>query len=195
MKILLAGDSFAVNWPNSSAGWPTLLGCRYNVTNIAQAGVSEYKILKQIHSELLTDYDLIIVCHTSPNRVHTITHPVHKAGLHKDCDLIFTDIDAKASFFNKSLSIAKGWFRYHYDEQYQLDIYNLIRAEIDRLITIPYISIDNFDIQQSKELNHLDFSKFWPTAKGTVNHYSDLGNQYVFNEVVKMIDKTTKKSV
>ena len=66
----------------------------YNVTNVSQAGVSEYKILKQVEDHLYSnDFDLVIVCHTSPYRVHTPEHPVHNSGLHKDCDLIYSDVE------------------------------------------------------------------------------------------------------
>ena len=35
----------------------------HNVTNVAQAGVSEYKILKQIRNADLDNYDAVIVSH------------------------------------------------------------------------------------------------------------------------------------
>lgn len=197
MKILLAGDSFAAEWPNSTTGWPHLIKQHYDVDNVAQAGVSEYKIFKQIQNANLNKYDLVIVSHTHPGRIHTPKHPIHRTGLHKDCDLILADLEAKTSYFNKSLQIAKGWFKYHYDEQYQNDMYTLLRNEINRLINIPYISIDNFNVNvpHNKETINLNFSQFWLTSRGKVNHYSDLGNQYVYCEVNKVIDNIIKKSV
>ena len=43
MKLLVAGDSFVAEWPGDE-GWVKLLANDYDVTNVAQAGVSEYKI-------------------------------------------------------------------------------------------------------------------------------------------------------
>ena len=64
MKILIAGDSFATVWPDSQLGWPTLLAKKYSVVNLAQAGIGEYKILKQIQSQEINNFDLVIVSHT-----------------------------------------------------------------------------------------------------------------------------------
>ena len=108
MKILVAGDSFAAEWPGNN-GWVKLLAQKFPVTNVAQAGVSEYKILKQLVN--LDDYNIIIVSHTSPSRIHTPKHPLHTKGLHKDCDLLYNDID-RTSLFNSSLRAAKGCLLY-----------------------------------------------------------------------------------
>lgn len=197
MNILIAGDSFAAKWPNISAGWPNLLDLKYSVTNIAQAGVGEYKILKQIKSVNLNNYDLVVVCHTSLSRVHTPQHPIHTTGLHKDCDLIITDIKSKFNWFNASLRTAVNWFKYHYDDVYQHDIYQLIRNQIDYIIDIPYISIDHFidSAVLGNETVRLNFSDYWPTARGDTNHYNRQGNVYVYEQVSKTIDLLTKKSV
>ena len=47
LRILIAGDSFAAEWPGNN-GWVKLLSQKFSVTNVAQAGVGEYKILKQL---------------------------------------------------------------------------------------------------------------------------------------------------
>ena len=116
MKILIAGDSFAAKWPDTTVGWVDLLSKDHKVTNVAQAGVGEYKIYKQIENIDQNLYDCIIVSHTSPSRIHTPSHPIHTAGFHKDCDLILTDISEKFSFFDNRLKTAQGWFKYHYDD-------------------------------------------------------------------------------
>ena len=67
------GDSFAVN----SDGWVGMLG--RDVRIFSQNGVGEYKIYKQVIENL--KFDQAIICHTSPWRVHTRMHPVHKNNL------------------------------------------------------------------------------------------------------------------
>ena len=189
LKLLIAGDSFAAKWPTKELSWVDLLSRHYIVTNIAQAGVGEYKILKQIQSVDLKEFDCIIVNHTSPSRVHTPHHPVHKEGFHKDCDLIITDLLEHNSFFNKSLRTAKDWFEYYYDDDYQITVYNLIRKEINDLINIPYIATGHLKIitQLSIEKNYVDFSNFWALEKGDINHYNEFGNRYVYKKINKKL--------
>jgi hypothetical protein len=184
-KILIAGDSFAAQWPNVDSGWVNLLKNNFTVTNVAQAGVGEYKILKQIQSINIKDYDAIIISHTSPSRVHTVSHPIHKDGFHKDCDLIITDIENRSSLFNNSLRTAKKWFEYHYDDEYQLDIYRLIRKEINSIINIPYLSLSHIPLvnQLSVEKNHIDFSNLWINNRGVINHYTKEANIEIYNKV------------
>jgi hypothetical protein len=189
LKILVAGDSFAAAWPETKSGWPSLLGSMFNVTNVAQAGVGEYKILKQIKNVNLNLFDLVIVSHTSPFRIHTPTHPIERAGLHQHCDLIYTDLEANFNVNNKSLTTALNWFKYHYDEDYQNDIYTLLRKEINHLITIPYLCLDHNPItsKYAFEENRIDLSHVWAKNRGDVNHYTDQGNLWVFNEITNTI--------
>jgi hypothetical protein len=190
LKLLVAGDSFAAEWPGHNS-WVKLLAKSHDVTNVAQAGCSEYKILKQIQNANLEDYDAVIVSHTSLSRVHTLDHPLHKEGLHKDCDLLYNDID-RFSFFNPSLSAAKGYFKYHYDDQYYQTIYSLLRKEINSLLNNKvYISMSHIEVAKLfiYEDNHLDFSEFWKTHKGSENHYNITGNQKIHDIVVDKINK------
>jgi hypothetical protein len=189
MKILIAGDSFATVWPDSPLGWPTLLAKKYDVVNLAQAGIGEYKILKQIESQEINNFDLVIVSHTSPSRLHTNNHPVHKEGFHKNCDLILNDLVNRSAFRNPSLKAAQEYFKYHYDDEYQIDIYNLIRKQINELITIPYVSMSHVDIVNTLaiEANHLDFSNLWSKERGGMNHYTVEGNFKIFETLEDII--------
>lgn len=189
MKILIAGDSFATVWPDSQLGWPTLLAKKYNVINLAQAGIGEYKILKQIESQEINNFDLVIVSHTSPSRLHTNNHPVHKEGFHKNCDLILNDLVNRSAFRNPSLKAAQEYFKYHYDDEYQIDIYKLIRKQINELITVPYISMSHVDIVNTLaiEANHLNFSNLWSKERGNMNHYTIEGNFEIFETLEDII--------
>ena len=64
VKILLMGDSWAADWSSKHSeylGWPNILAEQFDVTNIAQAGVSQYSIVKQLHSVKPYDYDKVEV--------------------------------------------------------------------------------------------------------------------------------------
>ena len=195
-KILIAGDSFAAKWVDTDLGWVNKLESEFDITNRAQAGCGEYKILKQLLSTNLDDYDCIIVSHTSPSRIHVPSHPLHKTGFHKDCDLIYNDIIDRFDFPYTSLSVAKGWFENFYDDEYQLDIYRMIREKINSIIEIPYISMSHIDLlkKESIESLHLDFSGLWKNNRGNVNHYNEFGNQFIADKIKFQIKKIGKKN-
>lgn len=191
IKILIAGDSFAAVYPFAKLGWVNILAHRHNVTNLAQAGCGEYKILKQIKSVDLKDFDMIIVSHTSPSRVHVPNHPIHKEGFHKNCDLLANDILDRNTWFNPSLKAAQDWFKYHYDDTYQIDIYNLIRKNInDTLNGIPYISLTHTEISRDLtiESNNIDFSELWKRERGPINHYTISGNRIIYEKLAELIN-------
>jgi hypothetical protein len=194
-KLLIAGDSFSAIWPNGESGWPNLLTANFNVTNISQAGVGEYKIFKQLNSIDINNFDVVIVSHTSPSRIHTLNHPLHKTGFHKDCDLIYTDLENRFDWFNKNLQASKNWFEYHYDDEYQIDIYQMIRRNIKSIIKKNYISITHTEISKnlSVESNNIDFSNLWHNNKGFVNHYNSFGNQQVYHTLKDRILEINNK--
>jgi len=189
-KLLIAGDSFAAFWPASTNGWVNLLAQDYEVKNIAKAGVGEYKIYKQIQNINLNNFDCIIVSHTSPSRIHTRNHPLHKTGFHDQCDLIISDLMGHFQPFNKNLAASKSFFKFHYDEEYQIDIYKLLREKINKLIHIPYVSLSHIEIvnELKIETNHIDFSDLWKIERGQNNHYTDEGNRIIYNTVKQFIE-------
>lgn len=187
-KLLIVGDSFAAIWPDAVDGWVNLLARRYDVTNLAQAGCSEYKIMKQIQSVDLKRFDLAIVSHTSPSRIHTPHHPLHTTGFHKDCDLLANDIIDRYNWFNPSLKSAQGWFKYHYDDQYQIDIYKLLRRQISDMLTHTLsISVTHTNISKQHVIEscNIDFSELWEKQRGSINHYTTAGNQIVFDTIME----------
>jgi hypothetical protein len=192
INILVVGDSFAAKWPFAKLGWVDILSYRHNVTNLAMAGCGEYKILKQLQSVDITKFDLIIVSHTSPSRIHTPTHPIHVEGFHKNCDLLANDIIDRSNWFNPSLKAAQGYFKYHYDDEYQIDIYNLIRQKIlDTVEKHPYLSLTHTDISRELtiETNCLDFSDLWKKERGSINHYTINGNRVIYETIAKHINE------
>ena len=196
--IALLGDSFAAEYKADTPGWADILAEECSVNNVAQAGVGEYKILRQLKDLESTNpnwkklYNCVIVAHTSPFRVHTSKHPLHKKGLHKDCDLIYSDLKNRFDWFNESLATAKNWFVHHWDDDYQIGTYKLVREEIKRIIgDVPYLAIDHFGLSANiaTETNKLDFSDFWLLNRGNVNHYTVEGNQIVAKAVIDKVQQ------
>jgi len=195
LKILIFGDSFAADWSvkyNNYKGWPTLLAEKYNVTNIAQAGVSQYKIYKQLLNIAysLDDYDLFIGSHTSPYRVPTIRHPIHDEDpLHHNADLIFADINYHSNllinWFQRSLITAKNFFKYHYHEEFYYDTAMMYRKEVEKLIKPRKLILLNNVLQFSHYSELVDNNEqFLKKYKGLINHLSKEGNEIVYKELL-----------
>jgi hypothetical protein len=194
-NVLITGDSFAADWSLKYIDYPSwwqLLQTNYTIKNVAQAGVSEYKILTQIQCEDLSKFNTIIIAHTSPYRVHTRTHPIHSNDiLHSNCDLIYADIEYHSSkirnIHNRRLSTAKNWFLWHYDEEYMNDIYTLIRNEIGVITKgINVISMCGFDTTyiDSKCINIKEYKNDYP---GLINHLSEEGNKELHKEICQQL--------
>lgn len=196
IKILIAGDSFASDWTPKSIpfkGWVNLLADSFDVTNVAESGVSEYKILKQLQKNNLDLFDYIIVSHTSPYRLHTKDHPIkYKSILHTNSDMLYADIEYHYSkwynVFNKSLRTAYNWFVYHYDKTFYEDMYNLIYEKIENILAkYNSIEIDNFN----KDTNKLNYM-FYCTPNNGVNHFDQETNQRIYQEIKNTIDSRSK---
>jgi hypothetical protein len=205
MKILILGDSFAADWSckyQDYAGWPELLTGDFHVTNHAQAGVGEYKILRQLQQVCdLDQYNIVIVSHTSPYRVHTPLHPVHAQDqLHSNADLIFADCEHHGSrirhWFDRSLDSAIGYFRYHFDQDYYKTIYKLLRSEINSILKYSNVIVVNSLPGNSEfviEPTVLDFVELGQQQSGLINHYSQVGNKEIYNSIKQTINQIHRK--
>jgi hypothetical protein len=200
-NILIIGDSFAADWSikyNDYPGWPNLLDSKYNVINLAQAGVGEYKIYKQLLSiKNLEKIDIVIVSHTSPYRIYTQQHPVHKNDvLHKNADLMINDLSYHASklknMFNSALKCGLNFFKYHADEQYLDTVYQLFREKINSMLkNKKVIVISNLKHLESFTTENivLNYSDLCVTMPGIINHISAEANQVVYNDLIDQIQK------
>ena len=198
-NILIIGDSFAADWSTKYKdylGWPNLLAEQHTVTNLAQAGVSEYKIYRQLLSVRdLSQYDVVIVAHTSPYRIPTWQHPIHSNdSLHKDADLIYADIAYHSkrikNIFNRSLRGAYEFFNYHYDSGFFEDSYCLFRKEINRILEDKQvITLSTFNQQASMEANTINLVDMLVTYPGLINHYSEFGNRLVYGSITSKIQE------
>jgi hypothetical protein len=189
MKILLAGDSFAANWNDiSTTAWWQLLDQEHTVHNVAQAGCGEYKILNQLLNCNLKTYDLIIVCHTSPYRIHTLSNPFHDNVSHKNSDLMYTDISCAKESNEKNHVMY--FFENIFDLEYARSIHNLIKKEIVQVLASYnhlHVSFfknfkDEYTYPQEINLYHV-----WKKYPGNINHLNPAGNQQAYIEIKKRI--------
>lgn len=185
-SILILGDSFACDWKFTSdiIGWPTLLKQDFEITNLAQAGVSEYKIYKQLQSVNVSDFDFVIISHTSAYRIPVETHPTYSKGdLHENCDLIFSDIESKRKKY-KVLDIAykfyKNLFWGEYFEFTSNLIYEKIKEQTSNGIHITFF--DKFYDDSVIKLEHIFKHK-----RGHVNHLNSEGNREVYEILIKKL--------
>jgi len=176
MKLLIIGDSFSHN----NNGWPSMLGVDFK--NCSENGVGEYKVLKQIHNA--DSYDKILVNHTSPWRVHTPNHPVHKhSNDRQHNDFMLTDVEYHSKV-NKQMKIVNQYLKKYYDPTYQLNIYNLI---VDKLLSIKNaIHITFHDPEDTAKINN-NYNELWKTHPGNINHMSPIGNEVVADKIKKLL--------
>jgi len=189
MKIAVCGDSFAADWQvkyPDQKGWPNLLAEQHTVTNIAQAAVSEYKVLQQIKSIDFTQYNAVIISHASPNRVHCKVHPVHANDpLHKDADLIYSDLKDRPESDTK---IAVDYFERYFELDYYNDISRLLCEEILYILG-EYPELNQFHMVNNANGIRYDIpcvyniNQTFSKHPGLINHLDDHGNQIVFDEI------------
>jgi len=192
-RVLIAGDSFACDWTKkyNGFGWPNMLTTLYKVKNVAQAGVSEYKIHKQLSRENLDKYDYIIVSHTSPFRIPVEKHPLHsKDKLHKNSDLIYNDILHHVDNHPELSVITQFYEKYMYSE-YMEFVHSLLMRDIDNMLdnkkTLHLFHVEDNCVYKFK--NMLNFNDIWLANKGLINHYNETGNILVLNKIVEQLEK------
>ena len=194
LRILIIGDSFAADWSvkyNEYKGWPNLIAEKFPTINLAQAGVSEYKIYQQLIGVNLMNFDLVIVSHTSPLRVPTRRHPIHSGdSLHNAADLMFTDIEYHRSrlknFFNTALRSAYNFFMHHYEVEYFETSYKLFREKINQIIgNKPVIVISNLP-DMDDFITEKIVLKFQSDG-GIINHMTKSGNYQIYLSIIETI--------
>jgi hypothetical protein len=189
-KLLITGDSFAADWTvkHQGQGWVNMLSEKYDVTNLAQAGVSEYKIIKQIQSVSLSHYDYVIISHTSPFRISVKEHPIHSNdALHSNCDLIYSDL--KENEDNKLAKVGVDFFEKLYDTDYALFVHELMLKYVDtKYKHRPIINTTFFEHGNLyKPKNFINFHKIFNENRGNMNHLNEKGNKMVFDTIVRIL--------
>ena len=184
MRILIAGDSFAADWKikYNSNGWVNMLSNDYDVTNIAQAGVSEYKIYQQLITHNTTEYDKIIISHTSAYRIPVVEHPIYsKDILHSNCDLIYSDI--KEYEYNPKIKPIVDFYENYFHIDNAIFVHSLIVSEIKRLYP-KAINITFFD-SFNKDMNQ--YENIFLNNKGIINHMNENGNKIIYSKIKKIL--------
>lgn len=183
-KILIAGDSFSSLALSGEHGWPYLLNQQHYVTNISSPGIGEYKIMRAIERENLSKYDVIIVNHTSPNRVHCTENLLYPAKhVYRNSDLIFADAESKLP--SPDAELAYNYFLKIFDADYYRFIHESCCKRIDQLTKgMPVIHMTHFEWSDLYEFNSmLNFYNLWLNNTGTYNHYNQSANQIILKAV------------
>ena len=188
MKVLLLGDSWAADWSSKFTdypGWPNLLSEKFDVTNIAQAGVSQYSIVKQLNSVNPDDFARIVISITSPFRIYTPQHPVYKTGLHVNADLMLNDLRHKKDPDNAPLRSAIDFFKYHFDPDHANFVNQLIVDHLlGRLDKEKTIVTSVFE-QIVESHRYCDGFSIWKQyAAPKANHMTQRGNE-VFAQIME----------
>lgn len=190
-KILICGDSFAADWTvkYKGKGWPNLLSDEYDVTNLAQAGCGEYKIYKQIISQQLDNYDTIIISHTSAFRLYIENpHPVHHSDpLHKNSDLIYTDLE-EHSKSRSGLSSILFFFKNYFSFEYAEFTHQLLLEKIHSIVkNKTVVHITNLEGECNYPFDVINFNYIFKNHRGLLNHFDDTGNQLVYEKIKSLL--------
>jgi len=176
MKVYIFGDSFAAN----PIGWASHLDG--NISNFAENGIGEYKIYKSVKKSL--NFDKAVICHSSPWRVHTRTHPVHKNNPTRyNNDFMLNDV-AYHSKINKDMKLVNEYLKNYYDPEYQEDTYSLF---VNELMQIPNtIHITFHEQSDTKQITH-NYNKIYKKYPGDINHMSLDGNRIIAEKIQKLL--------
>jgi len=187
-KLGLFGDSFGYqkfNQPFKS--WVDLLDNHFEIANHCQCGVSEYKILQQLKTSNLDDFDVLLITHTSATRIFVPHNPLHSnSNTHQVCDIIYTDIADRNDEFSQA---CQQYFKHIFDLDYAINIHNMICKEIDQLCSHKKVlHVTHFDYDGLYDFpGVINFYKHWLDNRGTVNHYNQVGNELVYQTILKKL--------
>lgn len=192
-KILICGDSFSADWTKKTGrkGWPNLLAEQFEITNLSQAGCGQYKIFKQLQVCDLAVFSHVIISHTSPYRIHVSQHPIHCGDiLHNNCDLIYEDLNAHIDD-SVEIKFFVDFFEKYYDLEYAVYVHGLICKDMiaymdsyqGKIIHLRNIIWDKF----YKFADMIDNSDIFLSHRGKTNHFSDEGNNIVYQRVIDRI--------
>ena len=172
MNILVCGDSFSYG----TKGWVQHI--KGNVTNKSENGVGQYKILKQTVGH--EKFDKILICHTSPWRIHTSNHPLHKDNKERpNNDFMLADLDHNQHVLPQISEIYSHIKKYT-DWDYVQFVYELI---VDKLLEIPNsVHITFHQPVDTKKIAN-NYYDVWQKHKGNINHLDQIGNEIIAKRI------------
>ena len=174
-SLLIAGDSFAAS--HDSHSWTNLID-HYHVTNISACGIGEYKIWQTLTAQDLSQFDKIIVVHTSAARLHIKQNPWYmNSQTHACADLLYADACAKPE--GEFRTLVTQWFEQVVDLEYQDNIHAMLVEKIQQLcakISTTHITFFDYHLPNVNNINMI-----WKQHSGSINHLSVQGNQKVFD--------------
>lgn len=190
MKILICGDSFAADWNVGDTllypGWPQIVSNHHEVTNLARAGCSEYKIWLQVSSVDLSKFDRVILFHTSPYRWYVKEHPyLSKSKLHRNSDLIYNDIVNQPPFEDQL--VLQIFFEKYFDLDHAVFMHNLLREKIERHIESASKTVYTMGLKQ-KSVN-FDIQPIFKKYRGYINHLNKDGNCLIADKVLDFLSR------
>lgn len=183
LKILIAGDSYASDWHTNKEWWKQL---PYDITNIAQAGSSQYRILKSLPN--LEMYDVIIIAHTSPYRIYTEHNLLHQDSItHKDSDYLIGDVIDKGGDMARAM---KKYVEYFHNDEYVMYQHRKICDDIiNKTKDKPTLNISGFDYSDIYQFNdYLHIPSIVNYERGKICHMNETTNitlSYVIEEKIK----------
>ncbi len=181
-KIWIFGDSFASNTTPKS--WVNLISNKSKVLNYSKNGISEYRIYRlyrDVREQIQSD-DIVIFCHTNPNRVYipdSTDYPTRTKSSHPECDLVLGDVSRHGILWK---FISYIFIKYFYDEQYYKDFFDLIVAEMNR-IDCKVIHVSGFEAT----IPIVSFHDIFLKHRGKINHMDEIGNLIVAERISKLL--------
>lgn len=187
IKVLVAGDSFASDWHTGSEWWHQL---PFDVTNVAQAGASEYKILKSLTS--LEQYDAIVVFHTSPTRVYAANgNLLHtNSPTHRDSCYVINDVLSKRGPLKTAMI---NYVKYFYNDEFVNYTHTKICNDIvNKTSNIPTVHASGFDYLNIYEFeNFVSATDLFETYRGNICHLTTDRNRYladrIYNKLMSLL--------
>jgi hypothetical protein len=190
-NLLIVGDSFSSAELSGDSGWPVLLDQNFNITNFSSPGIGEYKILQKLKSAMLEQYELIIISHTSPNRLHSVANPLYPPGhLYRSSDIIFSDAESKIHQVHLAKDIV-NYYKYIFDSDYYNFIHTCCCQEIDQITkNNKVLHITHFEWHGLYQFDKLiNFHNFWLDNRGSIAHYTKEANQIIYKTLLGRIQE------
>jgi len=187
MNIVIIGDSFSSD--NCEGSWVEQVASKYNVVNLSQRGISEYRIYTIVKKNLslINQSDILLLWHTNPDRIYlpdTVEYPTRTVSSHAHCDMVANDALSN-SHWNK---IAKIYYKNFYDKDMQEDLFSLVIEKIHRIVTCRMFDFSGFEISNPTHFIK-SFHDMRNNFSGHINHFDLTGNSLIYQYINQGIEQ------